>query len=91
MKLVPISIILESVLDQIFDSSSSLAKEPLQNAIDRITEANLKARAQGKIEISLMEFSGAEKSQLLIPLVGRLYETTLKGSHKMVQRSFLRD
>ena len=55
----------ESVLDQIFDSSSSLAKEPLQNAIDRITEANLKARAQGKIEISLMEFSGAEKSQLL--------------------------
>ena len=55
----------ESVLDQIFDSSSSLAKEPLQNAIDRITEANLKARAQGKIEISLMEFSGVEKSQLL--------------------------
>lgn len=55
----------ESVLDQIFDSSSSLAKEPLQNAIDRITEANNQKQAQGKIEISLMEFSGAKKSELL--------------------------
>ena len=51
----------ETVLDQIFDSSSSLAKEPLQNAIDRITEANQSTRAQGKIEISLMEFSGKKK------------------------------
>ena len=55
----------ESVLDQIFDSSSSLAKEPLQNAIDRITEASGKTRAQGKIEISLHEFSGKEKTKLL--------------------------
>ena len=55
----------ESVLDQIFASSSSLAKEPLQNAIDRITEANKQNQAQGKIEISLMEFSGAKKSELL--------------------------
>ena len=55
----------ESVLDQIFDSSSSLAKEPLQNAIDRITEASKKDRAQGKIEISLLEFSGEPKAKLL--------------------------
>ena len=55
----------ESVLDQIFASSSSLAKEPLQNSIDRITEANNQNQAQGKIEISLMEFSGVKKSELL--------------------------
>ncbi len=54
----------ESVLTQIFSSSSSLAKEPMQNAIDRISEANSN-RAEGKIEIKLIEFTGTEKDEIL--------------------------
>ena len=52
-----------SVISKIFGSSSSLAKEPIQNAVDRISEAN--KNFEGKITIEILEFSGKTKDKIL--------------------------
>lgn len=53
----------ETTLSLIFESSSSLAKEPLQNAVDRISETN--KNLEGRIQIDIIEFSGDQKQEVL--------------------------